>query len=85
MFDLGPYILLPALVALYYNPDNQLSWPDITACMQKSPTGVDSTTVIILSFSKIKATAILSTSFAYNSPRDEKLVISGTKGCVIGL
>ena len=80
MFDLGPYILLPALVALYYNPANEGAWPDITSCMQRFATGVDLSTVIVLSFPKLSAMAILSTSFGYNSPRDERLIISGTKG-----
>jgi dihydrodiol dehydrogenase / D-xylose 1-dehydrogenase (NADP) len=81
MFDLGPYIVLCAILALYHNPANERSKPEnVRGVMSKARTGVDLSTTILMDFPKLEANAVLTTSFAYGSPKDERCIITGTKG-----
>nr|XP_019049573.1 hypothetical protein I302_03362 [Kwoniella bestiolae CBS 10118]OCF28503.1 hypothetical protein I302_03362 [Kwoniella bestiolae CBS 10118] len=84
MYDLGPYTVLCALLALYHHPDNSRSKPDkVFGNMVKARTGVDLSTTISMEFPKLEATALLTASFAYNSPKDERCVIIGTQGEIV--
>ncbi|WWC58899.1 uncharacterized protein I303_101444 [Kwoniella dejecticola CBS 10117] len=84
MYDLGPYTVLCALLALYHHPNNERSKPEnVVGHMVKTRTGVDLSTTINMEFPKLEATAILTASFAYNSPKDERCVIIGTKGEIV--
>jgi hypothetical protein len=79
--DLGPYILLPALLALYHNPANGKAKPDnVRASMIKSRHDVDLTTTITLDFPRLGAQGVCTTSHAYSSPKDERGLIIGTRG-----
>lgn len=81
MFDLGAYAMLPALIALHENPDNHMSPPEhLSASMLKTRQGTDQSTSFSFDFPRIDAKAIMSTSIAYNSPKDQPCVIVGTKG-----
>jgi hypothetical protein len=81
LFDLGPYIILCAILALYHHPKNGKSRPeDVGGTMIMARTGVDLSTTVTMNFPKLEANAILSTSFAYNSPKDERCIIIGSKG-----
>ncbi|WWC99990.1 hypothetical protein V866_006899 [Kwoniella sp. B9012] len=84
MYDLGPYTVMCALLALFHNPKNGKSKPEnVVGHMIKAPTGVDISTTISMDFPKLEATALLTASFAYNSPKDERCVIIGTKGEIV--
>lgn len=84
LLDLGAYILLPALTALYHNPANAETYPDkVVVSMLKASTGVDLTTSFSLQFPKLGAMASCTASFAYDSPKDERCQILGTKGEII--
>ncbi|RSH91186.1 hypothetical protein EHS25_009485 [Saitozyma podzolica] len=84
MFDLGPYIVLCAILALYHNPANERSKPEnVRGVMSKARTGVDLSTTILMDFPKLEANAVLTTSFAYCSPKDERCIITGTKGEIV--
>ncbi|RSH95688.1 hypothetical protein EHS25_000780 [Saitozyma podzolica] len=81
LMDLGPYILLPALLALYYNPANGKAKPEnVRASMIKSRHDVDLTTTITLDFPRLGAQGVCTTSHAYSSPKDERGLIIGTRG-----
>ena len=81
LFDLGPYIILMAVLTLYHHPVNAKSPPEnIMGSMIKARTGVDLTTRITMDFPKLEASAVLCTSTAYNSPRDQPCTIIGTRG-----
>lgn len=59
IFDLGPYIINPAMLALYHHPDNELTAPEtVQGTMVKAHTGVDLTTTVAMTFPKIGAIAI---------------------------
>ncbi|KAF8315327.1 NAD(P)-binding protein [Clavulina sp. PMI_390] len=62
LLDLGPYPLVWAIIALFEHPDNKLGKPsNVSGSMIKTPrTGVDATTVFVLEFASIGATAVLS-------------------------
>lgn len=82
LLDLGGYILLPALMALYHNPANQKTMPKISSSMAMSRNHVDLSTCIILDFEKLDARAVLTTSHAYESSAETRASILGTKGSV---
>ncbi|KDN47815.1 hypothetical protein RSAG8_03235, partial [Rhizoctonia solani AG-8 WAC10335] len=85
LHDLFPYPLFWALVTLYHLPTNELTPPShIAASSTLHPkTGVDIQTTDILSFSKIGAQAILSSSLEVPTPRDQVVLIQGTKGDLV--
>jgi predicted dehydrogenase len=82
LLDLGGYILLPALMALYHNPANQKTMPKISSSMAMSRNNVDLSTCIILDFEKLHARAVLTTSHAHESSSETRATILGTKGWV---
>lgn len=68
-------------MALYESPANELSPPEnVQASMVKTRTGTDLSTSITMDFPKIYGKAVCTTSFAYNSPKDEPGMIVGTRG-----
>ncbi|CAE6415756.1 unnamed protein product [Rhizoctonia solani] len=85
LHDLFPYPLFWALVTLYHLPTNELTPPShIAASSTLHPkTSVDIQTTAILSFSKIGAQAILSSSLEVPTPRDQVVLIQGTKGDMV--
>ncbi|OWZ27420.1 hypothetical protein C347_06196 [Cryptococcus neoformans AD2-60a] len=83
LLDLGPYIILVAILALYHHPLNELDHPKLSSTMMFGRTGCDLFTSINLQFPKLAATANLTTSFAYNTTRDVPARIIGSKGEIL--
>lgn len=81
--DLGIYVLFPALLTLYHAPENRQAFPaDIQVSMLFSRMKTDLTTSVLLNFPNLEAQASLSVSYAYDSPKDERVQIIGSKGYV---
>ncbi|OXH48083.1 hypothetical protein J002_05641 [Cryptococcus neoformans] len=79
--DLGIYVLFPALLTLYHAPENRQAFPaDIQVSMLFSRMKTDLTTSVLLNFPNLEAQASLSVSYAYDSPKDERVQIIGSKG-----
>ncbi|EUC54866.1 dimeric dihydrodiol dehydrogenase, putative [Rhizoctonia solani AG-3 Rhs1AP] len=85
LHDLFPYPLFWALITLYHLPANERTPPSqIAASSILHPnTGVDIQTTAILNFAKIGAQAILSSSLEVPTPRDQVVLIQGTKGDLV--
>ncbi|OXG84264.1 hypothetical protein C349_02606 [Cryptococcus neoformans var. grubii Br795] len=82
--DLGIYVLFPALLTLYHARENKRAFPaDIQVSMLFSRMKTDLTTSVLLNFSNLEAQASLSVSYAYDSPKDERVQIIGSKGEII--
>lgn len=72
------------MLALYEAPANELSPPEnLHASMVMTRTGTDLSTSVTMDFPKILGKAVCTTSFAYNSPKDEPGVIVGTRGEIV--
>lgn len=81
MLDLGPYAILPTLLALYDNPKNDQAGPEnVSSAMILGSTGVDATTSLTMTFPKIKAIGIAIASIAMTSSRENRCTILGTDG-----
>ncbi|KAH8083482.1 hypothetical protein HD553DRAFT_273027 [Filobasidium floriforme] len=84
LYDLGPYILLAPLWLLFRDPKNERTRPSqVTGHMLKARTGVDLSTSVTLSFDRLGAVAVGTTSFAYATSKETKVTIVGDKGEVI--
>ncbi|CAE6410311.1 unnamed protein product [Rhizoctonia solani] len=85
LHDLFPYPLFWALITLYHLPANERTPPSQIAASSTlhRETGVDIQTTAILNFSKIGAQAILSSSLEVPTPRDQVVLIQGTKGDLV--
>ncbi|KAH7326845.1 NAD-binding protein, partial [Rhizoctonia solani] len=85
LHDLFPYPLFWALITLYHLPANEHTPPSQIAasCTLHPETGVDIQTTAILNFSKIGAQAILSSSLEVPTPKDQVVLIQGTKGDLV--
>ena len=74
LFDLGPYIINPGMLALFHHPDNKLTAPEtVQGTMVKAHTGVDLTTTVTMTFPKINAMAIGESVIATADGRDNQL------------
>jgi hypothetical protein len=81
MLDLGVYTLVPSLLALYHNPVNNKALPEkVHGTMVLGPSGCDTTTSITMTFPKLQALGVGTASFAMNSPKDQRCIISGNAG-----
>lgn len=72
LLDLGPYLMVWAIMTMYEHPDNKGEEPGhIAASMLKTPiTGVDASTSFVLTFNKtLQAQGILSCSITLPTPR----------------
>lgn len=79
--DLGPYAILPTLLALYDSPENGQSGPEqVSSAMLIGSTGVDATTSLTMTFPKIKAIGIATASIAMTSSKENRCTILGTDG-----
>ncbi|CAE7196450.1 unnamed protein product [Rhizoctonia solani] len=85
LHDLFPYPLFWALVTLYHLPTNEHTPPSHVAASSilHPKTGVDVQTTAILNFSNIGAQAILSSSLEVPTPKDQVVLIQGTKGDLV--
>ncbi|KAJ1306434.1 hypothetical protein OPQ81_007437 [Rhizoctonia solani] len=85
LHDLFPYPLFWALITLYHLPANGRTPPSQVAASSilHHETGVDVQTTAILNFSKLGAQAILSSSVEVPTPREQVVLIQGTKGDVV--
>jgi len=83
MLDLGVYTLVPSLLALYHNPANNRAAPEkVHGTMVLGPSGCDVTTSITMTFPNLQALGVGTASFAMNSPKDQRCIISGNAGQV---
>lgn len=85
LHDLFPYPLFWALISLYHLPANQKTPPSHIAASSilHHETGVDIQTTAVLSFSKIGAQATLSASLQVPTPKDQVVLIQGTRGDLV--
>ncbi|CAE6451918.1 unnamed protein product [Rhizoctonia solani] len=85
LHDLFPYPLFWALITLYHLPANERTPPSQIAASSTlyHETGVDVQTTAILNFSKIGAQAILSSSLEVPTPKDQVILVQGTKGDLV--
>lgn len=74
LLDLGPYIILVAILALYHHPLNELDHPKLSSTMMFGRTGCDLFTSINLQFPKLAATANCKSYYTKERPESGCLV-----------
>lgn len=77
LLDLGFYPLLWAIMILYKHPENEGSFPKVSASIVKTKEGVDAFTSATLYFEKLNAVAHLTTSLYVTSISPYSTVIQG--------
>ncbi|KDQ09682.1 hypothetical protein BOTBODRAFT_58481 [Botryobasidium botryosum FD-172 SS1] len=81
LLDLGIYSIIWVFIALFRHPNNQRQKPEVVGSIVKDPeTGVDVLTNILLTFPRLQATAVATTSLLTRTPNDYSVIIQGDKG-----